>query len=65
MEIINLELSLSDLERVEKRIQRAAKDKTVSQAEKDGLQKVCMCIYTHTHIFYRGVCMCVCVCVCV
>ena len=40
MEIINLELALSDLSQVEKRIQRVAKDKTVSQAERDGLKKV-------------------------
>lgn len=40
MEIINLELALSDLSQVEKRIHRVAKDKTVSQAERDGLKKV-------------------------
>ncbi|KAM3570059.1 hypothetical protein VYU27_007863 [Nannochloropsis oceanica] len=40
MEIINLELALSDLSQVEKRLQRALKDKTVTQPERDGLQKV-------------------------
>ncbi|EWM27850.1 gtp-binding protein [Nannochloropsis gaditana] len=40
MEVINLELALSDLAQVEKRLQRALKDKSVTQAERDGLQRV-------------------------
>jgi len=38
--VINLELALSDLSQVEKRLQRVSKDKTVTQTEKDALNKL-------------------------
>lgn len=40
IDIINIELALADMAQVEKRLQKASKDKKATEAEKSGLAKL-------------------------